>query len=174
MTIKRAFDVVVSLLLLVLLFPFLLLFTVLILVTSGFPIMYNHKRVGKNEKLFVLYKFRTMKKNNITLVGKWMRKLNFDELPQLLNVFEGTMSLVGPRPEIVEECDAFTKKIPLWKKRVLVSPGITGLAQIHRKSSSTPLEKIKYDLRYLQHQSFLLDMKILFRTIFLFFENFFR
>lgn len=186
---KRTFDLVVSVVLLLLLFPILLVFSILLLVFSGRPIFFKQVRVGRHNQPFVIWKFRTMETikgkddvhqydwtgevpNNfvfktpssqkITNIGKIYRKLSIDELPQLLNVIKGDMSLVGPRPEIPEITKFYDEH---QIRRLNVKPGITGHAQVNGRSIMSHGEKIEYDLHYVRHQSLAFDLKIIWRTI---------
>jgi exopolysaccharide biosynthesis polyprenyl glycosylphosphotransferase len=178
---KRAFDIIVSLGGLILLFPFFLLIAVLIKLTSRGPVFYIQTRVGLDGKLFKIIKFRTMIANaeeetgaiwsppndkRVTKVGRILRKLSVDELPQLINVLVGNMSLVGPRPERPELVEKFKQYIPNYMLRHHVKTGITGWAQVHGLRGNTPLDKrVEFDIYYIQNWSFRLDLEILWRTI---------
>ncbi len=178
---KRAFDIIVSLVGLILLFPFFLLIAVLIKLTSKGPVFYIQTRVGLDGKLFKIIKFRTMIANaeeetgaiwsppddkRVTKVGRILRKLSVDELPQLINVLVGDMSLVGPRPERPELVEKFKQYIPNYMLRHHVKTGITGWAQVHGLRGNTPLDKrVEFDIYYIQNWSFRLDLEILWRTI---------
>lgn len=182
--VKRFMDIFLSILILLLSFPVMILVAVLIKFTSAGPAIYKQERVGLNGRLFMMYKFRSMRndaeaetgptwaKNNdprITPVGWWLRKLRLDELPQLFNVLKGDMSLVGPRPERKYFVDQFKKEIPLYSRRLSVQPGITGWAQVKWKYDETfddVKEKTKYDLFYVENMSLKMDLKILFNTLF--------
>jgi lipopolysaccharide/colanic/teichoic acid biosynthesis glycosyltransferase len=174
----RLFDMMVSLTVLVLLAPALCLLVLLIKCTSSGPAIYRQQRVGKDRELFTLYKFRTMYDNaehvhghkpatsddeRITPVGRFLRCTRLDELPQLVNVLKGQMSLVGPRPENVARVN--THKA-LRGLRLAVKPGLTGLAQIRSYYDLNPGHKIKYDYLYIQRKSFMLNLYILYKTIF--------
>jgi exopolysaccharide biosynthesis polyprenyl glycosylphosphotransferase len=181
--VKRLMDLVVSLVVLVLGIPLFLLLSVLIKLDSPGPIIYAQKRVGRRGKPFTMYKFRTMRNDaeavsgpmwatendpRVTKLGYWLRKLRLDELPQVINVLNGTMSLVGPRPERPHFVDQFKHKIPLYTRRLRVRPGITGWAQVKWKydaSLDDVKEKTKYDLYYVENISIRMDMKILIATI---------
>lgn len=181
--IKRAFDVVVSLIVLVLTLPFLLAIAIAIRLTSPGPAIYRQKRVGRNGRNFTIYKFRTMFNNaerhsgptwarkddpRITRIGYWLRKLRIDEVPQLLNVLKGDMSLVGPRPERPHFVEQFSRQIPLYTRRLRVRPGITGWAQVKWKYDSSlddVKEKTKFDLFYIENISLKMDAKILINTV---------
>ncbi len=180
--IKRTFDIFISLLLLILLSPLFLVLGIIIKVTSKGPIFFNQKRVGANHKEFKIYKFRSMKiqdekdsdtiwttenDNRITSIGEFMRQTNIDELPQLWNVFIGSMSLVGPRPEREHFVEKFKKEIPRYKVRHLVKSGITGWAQVNGWRGDTSIkERVEHDLWYLENWCFYLDLKILWLTLF--------
>ena len=172
---KRVVDVVVSLIMIVLLSPLFFVLAVTVCIKLGFPIFFRQKRPGKNENIFQLIKFRSMKTSNINIGGKqlcdkdrltrfgdWLRATSLDELPELWNVLKGDMSLVGPRPLLVEYLGKYS---PRQARRHLVRPGITGLAQVSGRNSLTWEEKFEYDNIYVDNCSFLTDMKILFQTI---------
>lgn len=180
---KRCFDIAASSFLLLLAWPLMLLAALAIWVESGFsgPILYRQVRVGQNWRLFQVLKFRSMridaekngaqwaKKNDdrITRVGKFLRRSRIDELPQLLNVFRGDMSFVGPRPERPEFVEQLSEQIPYYAERHRVKPGITGWAQIrypYGSSENDALEKLQYDLYYVKNYSVFLDLLILFQT----------
>lgn len=169
---KRVFDVVLSLFLLLILSPLMLVLGLLVKVRYGSAI-YKQKRLGKYGKEFTLYKFKTMKgeeevpmledNERTTRFGNWLRG-GLDELPQLFNIVKGDMSFVGPRPERKFFHDIFVEGLKDWDIRLSVAQGITGLAQINSASSLEPVKKLKYDLEYIQNQSFKQDMKILGKT----------
>ncbi|MDH4203330.1 MAG: sugar transferase [Phycisphaerae bacterium] len=174
----RVLDVMVSLGILILLAPVLVLIAIVIKCTSPGPVIYQQQRVGKDRKLFTLYKFRTMYENNehadgykpaasdddrITPVGCFLRTTRLDELPQLINVLGGQMSLVGPRPENVTRVNMHKA---LRGLRLAVKPGLTGLAQVRSYYDLNPGHKIKYDYLYIQRKSFMLNLYILYKTIF--------
>lgn len=177
---KRLFDIIASTFGLILVSPLMLMIALLIKVTSPGPIFYTQERVGLYGKTFKLYKFRTMidgaekytgpvlaKENDprITPIGKFLRATRLDELPQLLNVLNGEMSLVGPRPERPYFVNQFKNENPHYKYRHVVKPGITGLAQVMGKYRTGVDDKLRYDLIYIRNYSFLLDLRILFLTI---------
>jgi lipopolysaccharide/colanic/teichoic acid biosynthesis glycosyltransferase len=155
----------------------------LIWITSGRPIIFKQSRVGRDEDLFTIYKFRTMidagaeaeaelytreDDPRVLRLGRWLRKLRVDELPQLWNVFKGELSLIGPRAEWVECAERYQKKIPFYHFRHLVKPGITGWAQVnypYGESEKDAVEKLKYDLYYIRHYSLMLDAMIILKTI---------
>ena len=184
--VKRMFDIVASLLGLVILSPFLLAVAIGVKITSPGPIIYKQERVGRNKKIFTMYKFRSMAvEGNAdtttwgtrddprrTRFGAFLRKYSIDELPQLYNVLRGDMSLVGPRPERPFFVEKFREEIPLYMIKHLVRPGITGWAQVNGWRGDTSIEKrIECDIHYIENWSFLLDIKILFLTVFRGFVN---
>ena len=179
--IKRAFDFIASLILLVVSFPFMI-FTYILVKRDGGPAFFKQKRIGMNGKEFEIIKFRSMKVHDpnkfskyasenddrITKVGHFIRKTRLDELPQLINVFRGDMSFVGPRPEWNELGHDYEKKIKNYHLRYAVRPGITGWAQTMYFYSSTieeVKEKLEYDLYYIKYQDLFLDIVILFKTV---------
>ena len=168
---KRLFDTIFSLGLILLLLPIMMLIFFLVLCVIGYPIFYQ-KRPGLNNKIFTLYKFKTLyevskkisENKRQSKFGNFLRKTGLDELPQLFNVLENNMSFVGPRPLLKE----YLKKYSDYeKKRHLVKPGITGLAQVNPQLSGVKSwnKSIKLDIFYVFNISFLLDMKILFKTV---------
>jgi exopolysaccharide biosynthesis polyprenyl glycosylphosphotransferase len=177
---KRIFDIVISSLILIGISPLMLLFIFLIPLTSRGPAIFSQERLGRDEKPYMLYKFRSMVKDaekitgpvlaseddpRITKLGRLLRATRMDELPQLFNVINGDMSLVGPRPERGFFAEQFKEKIPEYGYRMTVKPGITGLAQVAAKYSTNVEDKLRYDLMYLRNYSLVLDIKILFQTI---------
>lgn len=180
--IKRIFDILASLLAIVILSPFLLIFSIILKLDSKGPILFKQKRLGKNGKIFTIYKFRTMVVNaenigdgisiksdkdpRITKVGGVYRKTSIDELPQLFNVLLGDMSLVGPRPPVIYTPYDGYENYPEWaKKRFEMRPGVTGLAQVKVRNSATWDERIKIDNEYIDRFRLWLDIKILFMTV---------
>ncbi len=181
--VKRLFDVVCALILLVIASPVILLAGVLILLESGGPVLYLQERVGLNGRLFNVVKFRSMrtdaehdgqprwataKDDRVTRVGRILRKLRIDELPQLFSVLNGDMSLVGPRPERPYFVDRLTQEIPYFSVRQSVKPGVTGWAQVryhYGSSVEDSAEKLQYDLYYVKNHTLFLDLVILFETI---------
>lgn len=164
-------------LMLLLLSPILLIITLILIIDDGFPIIFSQKRVGKNNSIFKIYKFRTMKvgspkyiathlmkdpKRFNTYLGQYFRKLSIDELPQLYNIFKGDMHFIGPRPPLPNQKDL----ISLRKQHNLeyLNPGITGWAQINGRDEISIEKKIKYERYYSENKSFLLDAKIIFLT----------
>ncbi len=178
--VKRVFDVVVSAALLVVLAPVLALAAFLVAGTSAGGVFYRQTRVGREGRLFELWKLRTMRRGaeietgavlaspgdpRMTRIGRALRSARVDEIPQLWNVLVGDMSLVGPRPERPEFTREFTKTVPGWALRHASRPGLTGLAQVSGEYSSEPEIKLRYDLAYLNNWSFGLDLSILLRTL---------
>lgn len=178
---KRIIDIVISALFLLISLPFWPIIALLIKMNSRGPVLYAQKRVGQNEAVFFLYKFRSMihgaeerralwateKDKRITFVGKIMRRFHLDELPQFWNVIKGEMSLVGPRPERPEFVEELEKKIPFYGLRHFLKPGITGWAQVNYPYASSlkdSEEKLEYDLYYVSHMNLLFDLRILLNT----------
>ncbi|MBY0553594.1 sugar transferase [bacterium] len=167
---KNILDLSVALLLIICLWPLLLILSLLILVIDGAPVLFKQARPGLNEKIFHVFKFRTMhvlkndtRSNNqsVTRLGQFMRKTSLDELPQLFNVIKGDLSLVGPRPLLVEYLPLYNER---QKKRHSVKPGITGWAQVNGRNAISWEQKFEYDVWYVENWSFLLDLKIIFLT----------
>ena len=167
---KRIFDIFLSIALILLLFPFMIFIFFIIWFKIGFPIFFQ-KRPGLNNKIFTIYKFKTLydlsgsateeeRQNNL---GIFLRKMGLDELPQLFNILQNKMSFIGPRPLLVEYLNKYSN---YEKKRHLVKPGITGLAQVNPSASGKKAwkESIKLDIYYVSRVSFFLDMKILYNT----------
>lgn len=186
---KRIFDLVLSLVLIILFFPFWILIPLLIFFEDGRPIFYLQDRVGKDNKVFKLIKFRSMRKDaeekgpqwaklkdeRVTKVGKILRKLHLDEIPQLFNVLKGEISLVGPRAERPEFVQILNEKIPYYELRHIIKPGITGWAQInfgYARSVEDSLTKFEYDLYYIKNRSLFLDFKIILKTLGIWFKQF--
>ena len=174
---KRVLDFLISLFVLIILSPLFLIVSVGVLISDGSPVFFRQKRVGKNNELFEIYKFRTMKRGTenvasndlsdadvkITRFGKILRATSIDELPQLLNILNGSMSLIGPRPLIPEE----TRIRDLREKYNVYSvrPGITGWAQVNGRDNVSAEKKALLDKEYVEKQSLMLDIKIFFMTI---------
>ncbi len=177
--IKRAFDIIGSLIGLVITLPIILIIIVIIKFETPGSAIYTQKRLGKNGSIFTLYKLRSMHEDaeihgaqwaniddiRVTKTGKLIRISRVDELPQLINVLKGDMSIVGPRPERPVFFDKFVKTTPGFEKRMAVKPGLTGWAQVNGGYDLTPETKLGYDLHYINHRSLLFDFKILFLTI---------
>lgn len=179
--VKRSFDIFLSGIGLILSFPVWILSSIIIVMESGGPIFIRQKRTGKDGKTFQILKFRTMGKNthngppmkkkeeykkHVTQIGKVMRATAMDELPQLLSIFRGYMSFVGPRPfhpevEIIGSKYSRLEEVPGFSKRISVKPGLTGIAQIFAKKGRKTEHKIKYDILYLKKQCLMLDLKLI-------------
>lgn len=172
--IKRVIDITISFLLIVLLMPLSMLVFLMIKLDSKGPIFFKQERVGKDLKLFKIFKFRTMtnkkrsvskvigRDKGVTRIGYYLRRFKIDELPQLINVLKGDMSLVGPRPSIKEQLETMGVQ---EKKRYSLRPGMTGLAQVCGNIHISWNERYKYDLEYVRNVSFVNDMKIILRTV---------
>jgi exopolysaccharide biosynthesis polyprenyl glycosylphosphotransferase len=181
---KRLFDVVASALASIAFAPLFLLIAFLIWIGDGRPVFFQQERVGRDGKPFTLFKFRTMRPRldppdedvythkddpRVTSVGRWLRKLRLDELPQLWNVFKGDISLIGPRAEWTKCAQRYERTIPFYHFRHLVKPGITGWAQVnypYGESGWDAVEKLKYDLYYIRHYSLKLDAMIVLKTVY--------
>ncbi len=171
---KRLFDLIVSLITMLILSPFILVISILVVILDGLPILFVQDRPGLLKHIFQNYKFRTMrilKKGKGELVpeeerifpfGRFLRRFSLDELPELLNVFKGEMSIVGPRPLLVEYLPRYSKE---QQRRHEVLPGITGWAQIHGRNALSWEERFQLDVWYVDHWSFWLDIKIIFLTV---------
>ena len=176
--IKRVMDIVISLIGIVIASPFMLMIVIAIKLYDRGPILYKQERLTKDGKPFMIYKFRSMSVNSeangarlaskedarVTPVGKVIRSIHFDELPQLFNILKGEMSVVGPRPERQVIADQYTEEIPEFVLRLKVKAGLTGYAQVYGKYNTTPYDKLKLDLTYIQQYSVWLDIRILFLT----------
>ena len=175
---KRVFDIIVSLILLVFLIIPIAVISILIKVNSPGPVLFKQKRVTTYGRIFKIYKFRTMVVNaeslgskvttkndaRVTSIGKTLRKFRLDELPQVLNILKGDMSMVGPRPERPEIAREYEKEIPEFQMRLKVKAGLTGFAQIYGLYNTTPYDKLKLDLTYIRHYSLFQDLKLIFMT----------
>jgi lipopolysaccharide/colanic/teichoic acid biosynthesis glycosyltransferase len=180
---KTAADVALALMLLVFALPLIALAALLVKLTSRGPAFYTQTRVGRNGRLFTIYKIRTMVDKcesltgprwaipgdpRITPVGQFLRRSHLDELPQLFNVLRGQMSLIGPRPERPEFVPELERALPLYAQRLVLRPGVTGLAQVHLPGDTdvqSVRRKLAYDLYYIEHLSPWLDLRILFCTV---------
>ncbi len=185
--IKRIIDIIGAGSAILIFMPLMLIIALLIKMTSKGPVIFRQERVGLNDKNFVMYKFRTMKLQNpeeekrlwtrkgdprVTPIGKILRRLSMDELPQLLNVLRGDMSLVGPRPERPYFVEKFKKQIPGYTVKQKVLPGLTGWAQINGYRGDTSIKKrIEYDRYYIENRTIWFDIKIIVLTIFKGFIN---
>jgi exopolysaccharide biosynthesis polyprenyl glycosylphosphotransferase len=181
--IKRIMDIVISLMglfVVLLLSPFM---TLIIWLDSPGSLLYSQERIGLNGCIFRIYKFRSMRVDaesetgavfshdgdpRVTRIGRFLRKTRLDELPQFYNILRGDMSLIGPRPERPEHLKRLTEKIPFYRTRLVIRPGLTGWAQVcydYGSNDEDALTKLQYDLYYIRHQSLLLDLNILLRTV---------
>jgi|SRR3989344_1921211 len=179
--VKRAFDILAALVGLIILLPLFLVVAILVKIDSPGKIFFMQERIGKNGKPFYPFKFRTMVEDavnkglgvtvskddeRITGMGKFLRKWGIDELPQLMNVLNGEMSLVGPRPTLRYQVEKYND---FQKKRLLAKPGLAGWALVHGRNSLSWEERIRYDVWYVEHWSLWLDIKIIFKTFYLIF-----
>ena len=174
--VKRIFDIFVSLVSLIILSPVFAVIGLIIKISDKGPVIFKHERAGKDAKPFIFYKFRTMKVNvdpydqspgsgddpRLIKGGKFLREYSLDELPQLLNVLKGDMSIVGPRPLYMSQIRKFSE---YHKKRFLLKPGITGFSQIYLRSELTSKQSLDIEVEYAEKQNFWLDIKIIFLTI---------
>jgi len=182
-SVKRVFDVIASIILLIVTLPVMLITVLCILIEDGFPVFYRQERVGKGGHTFMVLKFRSMSKNaekgqnpqwattddpRVTWVGRIVRKLRIDELPQIVNVLRNEMSFVGPRPERPYFVDMLSAKVPYYNVRHSIKPGITGWAQVrypYGASVEDAIEKLQYDLYYVKNHSLFFDVIILIHTV---------
>ena len=178
---KRLFDIVASLSALILLSPVMFVTALAVKLGDGGPVLYKQKRLTKNGKEFYVLKFRSMRQDaerdgvarlstgdldtRITPVGRVIRKLRIDELPQLFNILGGSMSIVGPRPERPEIAAQYEKELPEFSLRLQAKAGLTGYAQVYGKYNTTPYNKLQMDLMYIAHPSFFEDLRIIFATV---------
>ena len=172
---KRLFDIVSSGIALIALLPIFAYLAYLVKTRLGTPVLFTQVRPGKNNELFKMYKFRSMTDERdedgnllpddvrLTAFGKKLRESSLDELPELINIFKGDMSVVGPRPQLVRDMVFFSDE---EMQRQSVLPGLTGLAQINGRNNISWEDKFKYDLQYIKNISFLEDMRIIYRTVF--------
>ena len=180
--IKRLFDIVLSVVLLIVTFPIMIITAIIIKLSSKGPVFFRQKRLGLKNEEFEIIKFRSMKIHDqeehskyaceddprITGFGKFIRKTRIDDLPQLICILKGEMSFVGPRPEWNELCYEYMESIPYYNLRHLIKPGVTGWAQVmypYGISVEDAYRKLEYDLYYMKHQDLMMDLKIVFRTV---------
>ena len=186
--VKRLFDILASLAALAVLSPLFLVIAILILSEDGRPVFYKHTRVGKGGKTFQMYKFRTMYQDRrivltpeqqvelqqefklendprVTRIGSKLRMSSLDELPQLLNILKGDLSVVGPRPERPEIAAQYCEEMPEFALRLQAKAGLTGYAQVYGKYNTTPYDKLQMDLMYIAHPSLIEDLKIMLATV---------
>ena len=185
--VKRVFDIVSSSLVLILASPILLIVSILIKAEDKGPVFYRQTRLTKDGEEFKLIKFRSMRvdaesdgvarlstgdnDSRITRVGRFIRKYRIDELPQLINIIKGDMSVVGPRPERPEIAAEYEKELPEFRLRLQAKAGLTGYAQVYGKYNTTPYDKLSMDLMYIAHPSFIQDLKLIFATIIVLFRK---
>lgn len=172
--IKRPMDFILSLLAIIILSPILLIVAVLVRINLGSPIIFKQERPGLNEKIFIMYKFRTMTdekdengdllpdENRLTKFGKFLRSTSLDELPELFNILKGDMSIIGPRPLLIEYLPLYNEQ---QKRRHEVRPGLSGLAQVNGRNAISWEDKFTLDVQYVENVTFLGDWKIIFQTI---------
>ena len=182
---KRIVDIIFSLAGLVIASPFMILIALAIKLYDGGPVFYKQPRLTKDKQIFMILKFRSMKMDSevkgaqlakkeddrITPVGKLIRRIHFDELPQIFNILKGDMSLVGPRPERPEIAALYSERIPEFDYRLKVKAGLTGYAQVYGKYNTTPYDKLKLDLTYIETYSLKLDLKLLMLTFKILFQK---
>ncbi len=183
--VKRLIDIVLSGIGLIVASPIMLIEAIAIKIEDGGPVLFKQDRITKNGKIFKVLKFRTMvvdadkmgyrpaadRDDRITKVGSVLRKLRIDELPQLINIFYGDMSIVGPRPERIEHVEKYVEMYPEFKYRHRVKAGLTGLAQIVGKYNTSPKDKLMLDLMYIEKYSIWLDFKLMFQTLKVLFKS---
>lgn len=176
---QRVLDIIISLIGLIIGIPLMIIFGIFIKIEDKGPITYKQERLGKNGKVFYIYKLRSMRTDaekfgakwadkddpRITKIGKFIRKTRIDELPQLFNILNGDMSIIGPRPERPSFTIQFNKEIPGFINRLAVKPGLTGWAQVNGGYEITPEQKLKEDMYYIKNRSVSLDIKILLMTV---------
>lgn len=169
-------DFILSLFIIIIISPIMIIVAIIIKATMPGPIFFTQERVGKNKRIFNIIKFRTMKvdkeaekgldfskdQQRLTKTGKFLRRLKIDELPQLINVLKGDMSLIGPRPTVMEQVENYTD---YQIQRLLIKPGMTGMAQVHGNTALTWENRIDYDIMYVNNISMFLDCKILLKTL---------
>jgi exopolysaccharide biosynthesis polyprenyl glycosylphosphotransferase len=178
--VKRILDLIIAVIGLIILSPILLIVSLLIKLSDGGKIFYSQERITDDAKIFKVLKFRSMVVNaeklsgpvlaseddpRVTKIGRFIRATRIDELPQIINILKGEMSVVGPRPERPYYVNKFTKEISDYKYRTLVRAGLTGLAQVLGKYNTMPEDKVRYDIMYIKNYSILLDIKLIFQTI---------
>lgn len=182
---KRFFDIVLSILAIIISSPIMILISLCIKLYDGGPIFYKQERLTKDGKSFMMIKFRSMRMDSekdgvrlamkedkrVTPVGKVIRRIHFDEIPQVFNVLKGDMTMVGPRPERKEIHDQYAEKIPEFDFRLKVKAGLTGYAQVYGKYNTTPYDKLKLDLTYIENYSILMDIKIMLLTFKVLFQR---
>ena len=171
--VKRSMDFILSLIAIIILSPILIIVAILVKTKLGSPILFKQQRPGLNEKIFMMYKFRTMTDERdehgellpnevrLTKFGRLLRATSLDELPELFNILRGDMSIIGPRPLLVEYLPLYNEK---QKRRHSVRPGLSGLAQVKGRNAISWEEKFEYDIVYIENMSFLFDLKLIIQT----------
>ena len=180
---KRLFDIIIALIALPFVLLFIIIFVPIIYFTDKGPVFYNAPRLGKNGKVFKMYKFRSMKVNapdlrnndgstyngdddpRVTKIGRFMRKTSLDELPEAFNILKGDMSLIGPRAHLTTNYKGYDQLDEAHKRRIAVRPGITGYNQAYYRNSVSSDEKLKNDVYYVDHLTFAMDVKVFFKTV---------
>ena len=183
---KRTMDIVLSLIGLAIVAPFMLITAVIIKLTDGGPVFYTQERLTRDGKVFKILKFRSMRTDSedksgarlamkdddrITPIGKFIRAIHFDEIPQILNILKGDMSIVGPRPERQEIQDQYTESIPEFPLRLKVKAGLTGYAQVYGRYNTTPYDKVKMDIAYIENYSLWMDIRLIMMTLKVLFQK---
>ena len=183
--IKRTCDIVLSLIGIVIASPFMLIIALAVKLYDGGPVLYKQERLTRDGRPFMIYKFRSMSMDSeksgarlaakgdkrVTPVGRVIRNIHFDELPQLFNILKGDMSMVGPRPERQVIADQYAEEIPEFVLRTKVKAGLTGYAQVYGKYNTTPYDKLKFDITYIENYSLWLDVKIMLLTFKILFQK---
>ena len=182
--VKRAMDLLVSGIATIILSPLMLVIALAIKLDDHGPVFFKQQRATKDGRIFKVYKYRTMKvhepgeefsatenDDRITRVGRILRKFRVDEIPQVLNILKGDMSLVGPRPEMLENVYRYTQELPEFEYRLRVKAGLTGLAQVAGKYNTSPKDKLILDLMYIERYSIWQDIMLLLRTLIVFFKS---
>lgn len=171
---KNYFDIILGILIFIILIPVLILLSISVFLSMGSPIFFKQERIGKNNKSFIMYKFRTMREpkdgenrllsdaDRVTKLGTFLRKTSLDELPEIINVIKGEMSLVGPRPLLDLHLELFNEN---QLRRHVVKPGMTGLAQVMGRQSLSFTQRTDLDIKYVENLSLWLDIKIIIKTI---------
>ncbi len=178
--IKRILDFVLSLIALIVLSPIMLIVVILVRIKLGSPVIFKQQRPGLNERIFTMYKFRTMTdkrdkfgeilpdSQRLTGFGKWLRSTSLDELPELWNILKGDMSIVGPRPLLVKYLELYDEN---QKKRHVVRPGLTDLSALRGRNNVSWEDQFNHDLEYIENMSFLIDIRIIFSTLLVVFKR---
>lgn len=183
---KRTMDIVLSLIGLAIVAPFMIITAIIIKLTDGGPVFYTQERLTRDGKVFKILKFRSMRTDSedksgarlamkdddrITPIGKFIRAIHFDEIPQILNILKGDMSIVGPRPERQEIQDQYKESIPEFPLRLKVKAGLTGYAQVYGRYNTTPYDKVKMDIAYIENYSLWMDIRLIMMTLKVLFQK---